>query len=97
MLEHWVCMTLLPRNGNCRILPGQNPQPYQIFVDDEDMVWISDFNSNAIIRFNHSLEEFQLFPLPRPDAKARQLLWRTGEILGAESATDKIMIIRTTN
>ena len=77
-------------------LPGQNPQPYAIFVDDKDMVWISDFSSNAIVRFNPSLEEFQSFPLPSPDAKVRQLLGRTGEILGAESATDKIVIIRTT-
>ena len=77
-------------------LPGQNPQPYAIFVDDKDIVWISDFSSNAIVRFNPSLEEFQSFPFPSPDAKVRQLLGRTGEILGAESATDKIVIIRTT-
>jgi virginiamycin B lyase len=77
-------------------LPGQNPQPYAIFVDDKDMVWISDFSSNAIVRFNPTVEEFQTFTLPSPDAKVRQLLGRTGEILGAESATDKIVIIRTT-
>jgi virginiamycin B lyase len=77
-------------------LPGQNPQPYAVFVDDKDMVWISDFGSNSIIRFNPSVEEFQSFPLPSPDAKVRQLLGRTGEIHGAESATDKIVIIRTT-
>lgn len=77
-------------------LPGQNPQPYAIFVDDKDMVWISDFSSNAIVRFDPSVEEFQSFPFPSPDAKVRQLLGQTGEILGAESATDKILIIRTT-
>jgi virginiamycin B lyase len=77
-------------------LPGQNPQPYAIFVDDKDMVWISDFSSNAIVRFNPLVEEFQSFPFPSPDAKVRQLLGRTGEILGAESAIDKIVIIRTT-
>ena len=31
-----------------------------------------------------------------PDAKVRQLLGRTGEIVDAESATEKIVIIRTT-
>ena len=77
-------------------LPGQNPQPYAVFVDDKDMVWISDFGSNAIMRFNPSVEEFQSFPMPSLDAKVRQLLGRTGEILGAESATDKLVIIRTT-
>lgn len=77
-------------------LPGQNPQPYAVFVDDKDIVWISDFGSNAMIRFDPSIEEFQSFPLPSQDAKVRQLLGRTGEIVGAESATDKIVIIHTT-
>lgn len=77
-------------------LPGQNPQPYAVFVDDKDIVWISDFGSNSMIRFDPSVEEFQSFPLPSPDAKVRQLLGGAGEIVGAESATDKIVIIRTT-
>ena len=51
-------------------LPGQNPQPYAVFVDDKDIVWISDFGSNAMIRFDPSVEKFQSFPLPTPDAKA---------------------------
>ena len=76
-------------------LPGQNPQPYAVFVDDKDIVWISDFGSNAMIRFDPSVEKFQSFPLPTPDAKVRQLLGRPGEVLGAESGTDKIVIIRT--
>jgi virginiamycin B lyase len=76
-------------------LPGQNPQPYAVFVDDKDIVWISDFGSNAMIRFDPSVEKFQSFPLPTPDAKVRQLLGRPGELLGAESGTDKIVIIRT--
>ena len=28
-------------------LPGQIPQPYAVFVDNKDIVWISDFGSNA--------------------------------------------------
>jgi virginiamycin B lyase len=78
-------------------LPGQKPQPYAVFVDDKDIVWLSDFGSNAIVRFDPSLEKFQSFPLPSPDAKVRQLLGRAGEVLGAESGTDKIMIIQTNN
>jgi len=78
-------------------LPGQKPQPYVIFVDDKDIIWISDFSSNAIVRFDPSLEKFQSFPLPSPDAKVRHLLGRAGEVLGAESGTDKIMIIQTNN
>ena len=45
-------------------LPGQNPQPYAVFVDNKDIVWISDFGSNAMIRFDPSTEKFQSFPLP---------------------------------
>lgn len=78
-------------------LPGQNPQPYAVFVDNKDTVWISDFGSNAMIRFEASTEKFQSFPLPTPDAKVRQLLGRSGEVLGAESGTDKIVIINTSN
>jgi len=78
-------------------LPGQKPQPYAIFVDDKDIVWLSDFSSNAMVRFDPSLEKFQSFPLPSPEAKVRQLLGRAGEILGAESGTDKIIIIQTNN
>ena len=78
-------------------LPGQNPQPYAIFVDDKDIVWLSDFGSNAIVRFDPSIAKFQSFPSPSPDAKVRQLLGRPGEVLGAESGTDKIMIVQTNN
>jgi virginiamycin B lyase len=58
-------------------------------------VWLSDFGSNAIVRFDPSLEKFQSFPLPSSEANVRQLLGRTGEVLGAESGTDKIIIIQT--
>jgi len=76
-------------------LPGENPQPYAIFVDDKDLIWISDFGSNAIVTFDPALEKFQSFQIPSSDAQVRQLLGRPGEVLGAESATDKIMIIQT--
>jgi virginiamycin B lyase len=75
-------------------LPGQNPQPYAIFVDDNDLIWISDFGSNSIVTFDPALEKFLSFQIPSSDAQVRQLLGRPGEVLGAESATDKIMIIQ---
>ena len=75
-------------------LPGQNPQPYAIFVDDKDLIWISDFGSNAMVTFDPALEKFQTFQIPSPDAQVRQLLGKPGEVIGAESATDKIMIIQ---
>jgi virginiamycin B lyase len=88
-------MILLPKhrkNGNC---PGDNPQPYAVFVDDKDMVWLSDFGSNALTRFDPSQQKFEIFTLPSPGANVRQLLGSPGQVWGAESGTDKIVLIRT--
>jgi virginiamycin B lyase len=64
-------------------------------VDDQDIVWLSDFGANALARFDPASETFTAFPLPSPDAAVRQILGRTGEIWVAESAVDKIVVIRT--
>jgi len=76
-------------------LPGTNPQPYAVFVDDKDMVWLSDFASNALVRFDPSQERVQVFPLLTPGANVLQLLGRPSEVWGAESAVDKSVLIRT--
>ncbi|MGB8159717.1 MAG: hypothetical protein WCE93_06175 [Nitrososphaeraceae archaeon] len=78
-------------------LPGINPEPYAIFVDDKDFVWLSDFGSNALVRFDPSQQKFEVFSLPSAGAEVRQLLGRTGEVWGAESGTDKLVVIRTNN
>jgi virginiamycin B lyase len=76
-------------------LPGSQPQPYAVFVDDEDVVWVTDFAANAVVRFDADAERFRAFPFPTPGAEVRQLLGRTGEVWGAESATDKLVVLRT--
>ena len=76
-------------------LPGNNPMPYAVFVDDEDMVWLSDFGANALVQFDPRQEMFTSFPLPSPSANVRQILGRPGEVWGAESGTDKLVVIRT--
>jgi virginiamycin B lyase len=78
-------------------LPGANPQPYAVFVDDKDMVWLSDFGSNALVRFDPSQEKFEVYSIPSPEANVRQLLGRSDEVWGAESGTDKLVVIRTAN
>ena len=75
-------------------LPGDNPQAYAVYVDDQDIVWLSDFGANAIVRFDPASETFTSFELPSPEAAVRQILGRPGEIWGAESAVDKIVVIR---
>ena len=77
-------------------LPSENSKPYAVYVDKNDIVWISDFGVNALIRFDPSQESFKIFKLPTPDANVRQLLGRTGEVWGAESGTDKLVMIQTT-
>jgi len=76
-------------------LPGDDPQAYAVYVDDQDMVWLSDFAGNTLVRFDPSQESFMVFPLPTANAQVRQILGRPGEVWGAESAADKLVVIRT--
>jgi virginiamycin B lyase len=76
-------------------LPGNNPQAYAVYVDDQDMVWLSDFGANALVRFDPVQESFTAFPLPTLNGLVRQILGRPGEVWGAESAADKLVVIRT--
>ena len=63
--------------------------------DDQDIAWLSDFGANALERFGPALEGFTAYEIPSPNAQVRQILGRPGEIWGAESGTDKLIVIRT--
>ena len=76
-------------------LPGDHPQPYAVYVDDQDQVWLSDFGANALVRFDPNQETFAVFPLPSAPANVRQILGRPGEVWGAESGVDKLVVMRT--
>ena len=78
-------------------LPGNRPQAYAVYVDDQDIVWLSDFGANTIVRFDPASETFTSFKLPSHDAAVRQILGRPGEIWGAESGVDKLVVIRTSS
>jgi virginiamycin B lyase len=75
-------------------LPGEAPQAYAVYVDETDAVWLTDFGANAIVRFDPEPEAFTSFPSDLNPADVRQLLGRPGEIWGAESATDRLVVIR---
>ncbi len=85
-----------PETGEWRewILPGDRPQAYAVFVDDKDFVWLSDFGSNSMLRFNPETEQFEVFPLPSSPANVRQILGVPGEVWGAESGVDQLVVIR---
>jgi virginiamycin B lyase len=76
-------------------LPGRDPKAYAVYVDDADQVWLSDFGGNALVRFDPRAETFEVLPLPSPAAQVRQLLGRPGEVWGAESGADKLVVVRS--
>jgi virginiamycin B lyase len=74
-------------------LPGPNSQPYSVYVDELDVVWLTDFGTNSLVRFDPRTETFDSFPLPTAGAAVRQQLGREGELWGAESAVDKLVVL----
>ncbi|MBE7521828.1 MAG: lyase [Burkholderiales bacterium] len=75
-------------------LPGAHPKAYSVWVDDRDRVWLTEWSSNAIVRFDPRTETFTSFPSDRSPANVRQMLGRAGEAWGAESGTDRLVVIR---
>lgn len=76
-------------------LPGDSPRAYSVYVDERDLVWLSDFGSNSIMSFDPSTEQFKVYRLPSATANVRQMLGRPGEVWGAASGADKLVVIRT--
>ncbi|RWO46136.1 MAG: lyase [Mesorhizobium sp.] len=76
-------------------LPGDEPQAYAVYVDERDKVWLTDFSANAIVRFDPETQTFASFPPDRDNANVRQLNGRSGEVWGAESGTDRLVLIET--
>ena len=76
-------------------VPGTSPMPYAVYVDERDDVWLSDFGANALVRFDPGTEKFTRIRLPSSPADVRQILGRRGEVWGAESGVDKLVIVRT--
>jgi virginiamycin B lyase len=66
---------------------------YSVYVDEQDKVWLTDFSTNAIVRFDPVTESFERFPSDRRGASVRQMLGRKGEAWGAESGTERLVRI----
>ena len=75
-------------------LPKSKAGCYAVYVDDKDKVWLTDFVANAIVRFDPVSEKFESFPSDKRGASVRQMLGRPGEIWGAESGTDRLVVVR---
>ena len=75
-------------------LPGV-AHAYSVWVDDRDKVWLTDWSTNALVRFDPETEKFDGFPSDREQANVRQMLGRAGEAWGAESGTDRLVMVPT--
>lgn len=75
-------------------LPGE-ASTYAVYVDEMDIVWLSDFSANAMVRFDPATEQFTVLELPHDPGDVRQIHGRPGEVWGAESAADHLILIRT--
>ena len=73
---------------------GPRPMVYAVFVDDADTVWLTDWGANAIAHFDPATEGWSIHSHPQPDANIRQLLGRPGEVWGAMSGQDKLVVAR---
>jgi virginiamycin B lyase len=86
-----------PADGSWRQwkLPGERPRTYSVYVDDKDIVWLTDFAANAIVRFDPATERFHSFPSDKPSANVRQMDGRPGQAWGGESGTNRLVVIET--
>jgi len=66
----------------------------RVWSDSKGRIWVSDFGANTLVRFDPERETFRSFSLPSKGARVRQLLGRKGEVWGAESGTDRLVVIR---
>jgi virginiamycin B lyase len=86
-----------PSDGSWREwrLPGDAPMAYAVYVDEDDIVWLSDFGGDSLWSFDPATEQFTQYPLPTAQGRVRQILGIEGEVWGAESAVDKLLVVRT--
>lgn len=75
-------------------LPGDDPRAYAVYVDDQDGVWLTDFGTGALVLFDPEAESFTSYELGSPSPDVRQLLGREGEVWGAESGADALVVAR---
>ena len=73
-------------------LPG-TAHAYSVWVDDRDRVWLTDWSVNAIVRFDPATGKFERYESNRDNADVRQMLGRAGEAWGAESGTDRLVMV----
>ncbi len=74
--------------------PVKSPHTYAVWVDGDDKVWTTEWTSSALMRFDPANEKWESFPSDQPGPAVRQLLGRSGEVWGAESAHDRLVVVK---
>src|SRR5262249_10849871 len=85
-----------PASGRWREwrLPGSGAPPYAVYVDERGGVGLSDLGADALVRVDPRPQGFTTIVLSSTPAEVRQLLGREGEVWGAESGVDKLVVVR---
>jgi virginiamycin B lyase len=74
-------------------LPGLGPRGYSTYVDEKDIVWVTDFMSNSILRFDPSTESFIVFPSDKQVSQLLQMNGKDGKVWGGEQGASRIVLI----
>jgi len=74
-------------------LPGWGPRAYSTYVDEDDVVWLSDFMANSVLRFDPKTRSYVDFPGLRPTSQVLQMAGRPGQVWGSEQGSDLVFVI----
>ena len=77
-------------------LPGANPQPYAVYVDEADLVWLTDFGTNSLVRLDSARQRFESFKLPQQGANVQPATRPRRRGMGrSSSGTDRLVVARS--
>ena len=65
-----------------------------MYVDPEDKVWVSEWSTQAMLRFDPQTQKWESFRSSSRTANVRQIHGRRGEVWTPESAADKVVVYR---
>jgi virginiamycin B lyase len=68
---------------------------YAVYVDDRDMVWLSDWGANAMVRFDPATEKFQSWIIPGGGDIVRNMdVTADGNPVLANSLTNEVGLVQ---
>lgn len=76
-------------------IPIVGSEPYALWVDDQDKVWLSDVSVGGIIRFDPETERFERRRGIGSNALIYHISGRHGEVWAADTIGDRILLLPT--